>query len=999
MLTRRLFLSLSVALTLTVFALALSGCGMSPFSAASSAAQSTTAPAVQPGHFAGIAHGGQQPVAGATVALWAAGTTVGYGQGATLVATTTTDANGGFNLDTTGTTSPCTTGQYNYITITGGNPGAGTNSASALLLALPQPCNANTGGLYVMVNEPTTVASVWALQQFMSITPANVSAYASSPSAANAPWMIGAPSTNTTGLANAFSTVSQFINNLATSYLGNSVVASNVTGGNAASTFYTLIFPDYNRAYVVANILASCVNTTNTSGNTDSTVCPNLFNAVSPSGAVLPADTIQAAYDIATAPGGITAYPRAGTSGTVLAGTALNTPTGGCATTGCTWAYNLCTAFSTPTPSFAATACTNPANGTATYPGDFLIGVRWQAYDNAGRLYGVYNGDVAVDSNGNSWTAATKTVATSTGYPLVEWDPQGHVLQAIGGNYTMPSSAVNVAMVNASGYYVATAAFSYTTPPTVNVAPAVSVAPFSTLGIAVDTNNNIWVPVFGIIPTGYALTNGTNTFNSGLLLEAPSATVTNSNGTPTAAPFGTVTAVASTGSVATISTTATYNVGASVELFGFKTDTVLNGQVYQVQSVGTGNFTINSTVSNTTDTGYVIPAIVHATTTAGTVTPYITGYTPGPIAIDNNNNIWLESRGTSTAAYNPLTLMTASSGYTTIYENQYETSAGQNVVVDGLGFAWATSNQTATGKFIARSTVSSSQTTTTASNAGFNQWNISGTNYASGSIPIAPHYLALDNYGNTWVAENTSSGTGSIVYFAVPGGPASAFSPLPAADELYHESSTNSSSTAPNAYTGGLTDPDVISLDGLGNIWTGNSISSGGAGISEFVVTGATGGTGGTISPVSPTNIGNMSTFGFNDYTTNTPQSETIDGSGNLNIGGIGSYVVRMIGAAAPVVTPIAKAAAPVNTTITAWSIGSSTATATFTATNSFAVGQKVLLSGFTTTTAFNGQLVGVTASTGSTFTATLFSATGLTANTSNTENGVVTASNVASRP
>jgi hypothetical protein len=257
----------------------------------------------------------------------------------------------------------------------------------------------------------------------------------------------------------------------------------------------------------------------------------------------------------------------------------------------------------------------------------------------------------------------------------------------------------------------------------------------------------------------------------------------------------------------------------------------------------------------------------------------------------------------------------------------------------------------------------------------------------------------VDNYGNLWISEYTGSGSGSIAYFAVPGGPASAFSPLPAGDILYHESSTDLATNNPNAYTGGLTDPDVISLDGVGNVWIGNNINQTTGGISEFVVTGATGGTGGTILPVSPTNNGNMYAFGFNDYTTDTPQAITIDGSGNICIGGIGSYVVRMIGAAAPVVTPTAKAASPINTPISAWSIGSSTATATFTATNSFTAGQKVLLSGFTTTTAFNGQLVGVTASTGSTFTATLFSSTGLTANTSNTESGVVSANNVASRP
>lgn len=1014
MLTRRTLPSLFVVLTISVVALALAGCGMSAVGG-NSATQSTVAPAAQPGHIAGLAHGGRQPIAGAQVALWAAGTTVGYGQGATLVATTTTDGNGNFNLDTSGTTSPCTAGQYLYITITGGNPGGGTNSSSALMEALPQPCNTytgtNTGGLSLTINEATTVASVWALQQFLSITPANVSAFASSPTAANAPWQIGAPSTNTTGLANAFSQISQVINNLATSQIGTSVVASTVTGGSTPGDYITLIFPDTNRYYVVSNILSACVNSVDGQGNTGSGVCTSLFTDVSPSGAVLPADTIQAAYDIATAPGGFTEYPRPATpSGTIAAGTALTTPTWGttCSGVGCEWALAMCEQFVPAAAPFTATACSQ-GTGAASYPTDFLAGVRWQAYDPAGHLDGVYNGAVAVDSNGNIWSAATKNSASSTGNPLVEWDPQGHVLQTFGssaggstGQVVMPSSAVNVAMVNSSGYYVANANFSYSTPPTVTIVPATGTSVFTNFGIAIDSNNNLWAPVNGIAPTGYAITSGSYTFNSGLLLEIGPATVTTVASAPPTSTNGyqTVTAISGNGTTATITAANTYTVGENVEFFGFTVagDTALNGATFAVQSATATNFTINSSVT-TTGTGYVAPAVVHATSTAGTVTPYITGYTPGPIAIDASNNIWLNTRATSTSAYNPLTVMTAASNYLTIYENQYETAAGQDVVVDGLGYAWATSNQTAAGKFIARSTLSSAQSTNTTSNSGFNAWNIAGTNYAT-SPAIAPHFIFADNYDNIWVSESTNSGSGSIVYFAVPGGPASAFNPLPTADILYKTSSTSSASAAANAYTGGLTNPTGVGLDGLGNIWTANGVNSGGAGLSEFVVNGATAGAGGTILPVSPTNSSTgMTSYGFNDDTTNSPTATTIDGSGNLFFGGVGNYVTHMLGAAAPLITPAVKALTPVNATITAWSIGASTATATFTATNSYPVGQKVLLSGFTTTTAFNGQLVQVTASTGSTFTATLYSATGLTANTSNTENGVASTTNTVTRP
>ena len=132
---------------------------------------------VKPGHITGLVHGGQQPITGATVQMWAAGTTTGYGAGAIAVGSpVTTDSNGNFDLNPGGGGSaPCADGQLNYITATGGSSqGAGgtVNSAAALMLALPALCNkVITGGLSIVINEVTTVASVWALQQFMSINP------------------------------------------------------------------------------------------------------------------------------------------------------------------------------------------------------------------------------------------------------------------------------------------------------------------------------------------------------------------------------------------------------------------------------------------------------------------------------------------------------------------------------------------------------------------------------------------------------------------------------------------------------------------------------------------------------------------------------------------------------------------------------------------------------------------------------------------------------------
>ena len=144
---------LCVLLSLGPLTLALAGCGLYggptalsggisvPGGSSSAGGGSTTAgggsghgSATAKAGLGGAVYGGQQPITGAAVTLWAAGTTGSYGTGATSVATTTTDSNGNFSFNSGGV-SPCTTGQYLYITSVGGNPGAGTNQYAALMAA------------------------------------------------------------------------------------------------------------------------------------------------------------------------------------------------------------------------------------------------------------------------------------------------------------------------------------------------------------------------------------------------------------------------------------------------------------------------------------------------------------------------------------------------------------------------------------------------------------------------------------------------------------------------------------------------------------------------------------------------------------------------------------------------------------------------------------------------------------------------------------------------
>jgi hypothetical protein len=136
----------------------------------------------------GKLHGGRQPVDASTVTLWAVGTT-GYGSARTSINSTVSDASGNWNMTVT-----CPTGSTQvYVTAQGGDAGAGVNNTALALMYVLGPCGSLPS--FVNIGEVSTVASAWAMAQFMDSTGLN----------------IGAPSTNATGLKNAAATV----NNLA----------------------------------------------------------------------------------------------------------------------------------------------------------------------------------------------------------------------------------------------------------------------------------------------------------------------------------------------------------------------------------------------------------------------------------------------------------------------------------------------------------------------------------------------------------------------------------------------------------------------------------------------------------------------------------------------------------------------------------------------------------------------------------------------------------------
>ena len=270
-------------LFLVLPALALfTGCGVT--SSERAVSSSVIGPEIR-----GALHGGNQPVVGAHVYLFAANN-IGYrapsislinphapgaatdSNGTYLVTNTT----GGFNL---GGAYSCAGGQQLYILATTGNPGLhgiSNNEALAMLAALgPCPADGNLAETvpYISINELTTVATVYALAGFMS-DPIHVSS-------ADSPGSIQ-------GLANAFAAVNTLVS------ISTGVSLSQNPQGNG-------VIPQA-KLDTLANILVPCINSTSLTNG-----CSTLFGNAKDTNGNAPADTATAVLNIAHNPAGNTA--------------------------------------------------------------------------------------------------------------------------------------------------------------------------------------------------------------------------------------------------------------------------------------------------------------------------------------------------------------------------------------------------------------------------------------------------------------------------------------------------------------------------------------------------------------------------------------------------------------------------------------------------------------------------------------------------------------------
>ena len=213
--------------------------------------------------FTGNVHGGQQPVTGAFIQLYAVGTSGLQSASTTLITpgSVTSDMNGNFNI--TGMYS-CTSATQVYLVATQGNPGVGATNTAITLAAALGDCatlQANAATTFIQVNELTTVAAAFALAPFAKD-------YAD----------VGANGANNTGLLNAFANANALVS---------------TASGAAPGTLPAGATAPVAELNTLGNILAACVNTT----GPGSSQCSQLFTAT---GAT---ETFGAALAIARRPG------------------------------------------------------------------------------------------------------------------------------------------------------------------------------------------------------------------------------------------------------------------------------------------------------------------------------------------------------------------------------------------------------------------------------------------------------------------------------------------------------------------------------------------------------------------------------------------------------------------------------------------------------------------------------------------------------------------------
>jgi sugar lactone lactonase YvrE len=448
--------TLTAVLSAAGLATLATGCG-----AGLNGGAGTTGVATAAVRISGNVHGGQQPVSGAAIQLYTVNTSSLKGQSTPLLTSSVqTDAGGNFNI--TGKYT-CTSATQVYLTATGGDPGAGNNSALTLVAALGA-CSSLTPATFIQVNEVTTIAAAYALAPFaQDIT------------------HVGAAGSNPSGLVGAFANAALLAN-----------VANGTAGGANLATGVTVPVAEIN---TLADIIAACVNSTGSA----SSGCSTLFTAT---GAT---ETFGGALAIARNPGASAntalyslASPTAPFQPTLSSGSAPNDFTMAVTTTA---GGSLATPYGVAIDASGNAWVTNESGTTVS---EISTTGASLANPTASGLYGAQG--VALDRNGNVWVANTagnsvvkftltagavslSNVYTSGGIAApsaIAVDSVNDVFIANFNGNSVTELGANGAALNSSPF---TAAGAITVPTGIAVGPTGNVFVTSGNGSVVNLNN------------------------------------------------------------------------------------------------------------------------------------------------------------------------------------------------------------------------------------------------------------------------------------------------------------------------------------------------------------------------------------------------------------------------------------------------------------------------------------------------------------------------------
>jgi streptogramin lyase len=398
--------------------LAMAGCGTGILPSSTTPSPSPTVVT----QISGRVFGGQQPISGAVIQLYAVNTSTLQGSSTALIASTIkTASDGTFNI--TGDYK-CPVGALVYITAAGGNAGGGANSAIMQMAGLGL-CSNLSSSTFLDMNELTTVATVYSLAPYMVD-------YAH----------IGAASSNLTGISNAFLTINSLVN-----------IATGFSPGMSVPSGASIPTTELN---TIADIIGSCVNSP-----TASSACSTLFALALPLGGTpAPATTANAILNMARNPGlnvlsifnlpgpdapfqpVLTRAPNDWTVAIKLTGASLNSPYGiAIDATGDAWVTNEA---GTSVTEFGPTGST--LSGATGYGNGSLLGPQGITIDPAGNIWIANTGSNSVVKLTSTGQPSTYTTARLVAPIDIAADARGNiwVTDFLGSSVTELNSAGNL---------------------------------------------------------------------------------------------------------------------------------------------------------------------------------------------------------------------------------------------------------------------------------------------------------------------------------------------------------------------------------------------------------------------------------------------------------------------------------------------------------------------------------------------------------------------------